>query len=259
MTRFTPNGLKDYLDLRSGGDWLNNNPGLFCVSEPAQQLPCTPQAGDNDAFAGARSRHPGGINVCLGDGSVRFIKNTINHLIWIGINSISGGEVISSDSLLSPSRPGDPPSDVASGVAIPGRTTFRRIAVPRLVLLERMTPGTRHCPGTPPHRRQDDLPVDRLISCRPWPCPSPARPRAASRSHPRHSHKRLCPYPSDLRIRGRLILDRFLVVVSSIPRRRSSRRGRSVTRRLRLIDGRMECLPGGTRARAFVAWCLDRG
>ena len=34
----------------------------------------------------------------LGDGSVRFIKNTINPLIWIGVNSISGGEVISADS-----------------------------------------------------------------------------------------------------------------------------------------------------------------
>ena len=121
---FTPNGLKDYLNLTNGGDWLNNDPGLFCVSEPAQQLPCTPQAGDNDAFAGARSRHPGGINVCLGDGSVRFIKNTINHLIWIGVNSISGGEVISSRLVLSPLSSGDPPTDVAARGLDPGRTSF---------------------------------------------------------------------------------------------------------------------------------------
>src|SRR5262249_33043770 len=34
MTRFTPNGLRDYLNTVSGGDFLNNAPGLFCDSEP---------------------------------------------------------------------------------------------------------------------------------------------------------------------------------------------------------------------------------
>jgi len=98
MTRFTPNGTKDFLNLQSGGDFLNNDPGLFCTSEPVQQLPCVPQAGDSDAFAGSRSRHAGGVNVGFGDGSVRFIKSSINPVTWIGLNTISGGEVISSDS-----------------------------------------------------------------------------------------------------------------------------------------------------------------
>jgi len=98
MTRYTPNGRKDLLGLRNGGDWLNNSPGLFCVNEPAQRLPCDPQAGDNDAFAGARSRHAGGINVAFGDGSVRFIKDSINPVIWVGVNTMSGGEVLSADS-----------------------------------------------------------------------------------------------------------------------------------------------------------------
>jgi len=97
MTRFTPNGVTDYLNLVSGGDYLNNDPGLFCFSEPAQQLPCFPGAGDNDAFAGSRGRHPGGVNVTMGDGSVRFVKNTISPNIWQAINTISSGEVISAD------------------------------------------------------------------------------------------------------------------------------------------------------------------
>jgi len=97
MTRFTPNGVTDYLNLMNGGDWLNNAPGLFCVNEPAQQLPCFPGAGDNDAFAGSRSRHPGGVNLTFGDGSVRFIKNTISPPIWQAINTIGGGEVVSAD------------------------------------------------------------------------------------------------------------------------------------------------------------------
>ncbi|MHC5537222.1 DUF1559 family PulG-like putative transporter [Singulisphaera rosea] len=97
MTRFTPNSVTDYLGLTSGGDYLNNDPGLFCTSEPVQQLPCFPNAGDSDAFAGSRSRHPGGVNTVMGDGSVRFTKNSVNSNIWIGLNSIAGGEVISAD------------------------------------------------------------------------------------------------------------------------------------------------------------------
>ncbi len=34
----------------------------------------------------------------FGDGSVHFIKETINPVIWIGLNTIQGGEVLSSDS-----------------------------------------------------------------------------------------------------------------------------------------------------------------
>jgi prepilin-type N-terminal cleavage/methylation domain-containing protein/prepilin-type processing-associated H-X9-DG protein len=97
MSRFTPNGVQDYLNLNSGGDYLNNDPGLFCVNEPGQLLPCSPGASDNGAFAGSRSRHAGGVNVGMGDGSVRFVKNTINPLTWIGLNTMSGGEVVSSD------------------------------------------------------------------------------------------------------------------------------------------------------------------
>jgi prepilin-type N-terminal cleavage/methylation domain-containing protein/prepilin-type processing-associated H-X9-DG protein len=98
MTRFTPNGLNDWLNVQSGHDYLNNAPGLFCVSEPVLGLPCISGASDNNAFAGSRSRHAGGINVTLGDGSVRFIKNTINAAVWIGMNTINSGEVISADS-----------------------------------------------------------------------------------------------------------------------------------------------------------------
>jgi prepilin-type processing-associated H-X9-DG protein len=50
-----------------------------------------------DAFPPA-SNHPGGINVAFGDGSVRFIKNTINLQVWWAIGSRNGGEVLSSDS-----------------------------------------------------------------------------------------------------------------------------------------------------------------
>jgi len=47
----------------------------------------------------ATSLHPGGVNVCMADGSVRFIKDTISQQAWWGIGTRSGGEVISSDAL----------------------------------------------------------------------------------------------------------------------------------------------------------------
>jgi prepilin-type processing-associated H-X9-DG protein len=41
--------------------------------------------------------HPGGANVLLGDGSVRFIRESINLLTWAALSSRSNGEVISAD------------------------------------------------------------------------------------------------------------------------------------------------------------------
>ena len=45
----------------------------------------------------ASSMHPGGVNVGMADGSVKFFKDTINRDIWRAIGSMNGGEVISSD------------------------------------------------------------------------------------------------------------------------------------------------------------------
>ena len=45
----------------------------------------------------ARSKHPGGVNSLMADGSVRFVKDTINVLVWQGLGSRNGGEVVSAD------------------------------------------------------------------------------------------------------------------------------------------------------------------
>jgi prepilin-type N-terminal cleavage/methylation domain-containing protein/prepilin-type processing-associated H-X9-DG protein len=42
-----------------------------------------------------RSFHPGGANVLFGDGSTRFIKNTIDRTLWSGLGTRAGGEVAS--------------------------------------------------------------------------------------------------------------------------------------------------------------------
>jgi prepilin-type N-terminal cleavage/methylation domain-containing protein/prepilin-type processing-associated H-X9-DG protein len=49
---------------------------------------------DSDHASGARSRHTGGVNVVLVDGSVRFVSNNVDPLTWYGLFTIAGGEVL---------------------------------------------------------------------------------------------------------------------------------------------------------------------
>ena len=49
-------------------------------------------------LANADSYHPGGVNVTMADGSVRFIKDTINRITWYALGTKGNGEVISADS-----------------------------------------------------------------------------------------------------------------------------------------------------------------
>ena len=43
------------------------------------------------------SNHPGGVNDCFADGSVRFIKNSVSLPTWWALGTRQGGEVISAD------------------------------------------------------------------------------------------------------------------------------------------------------------------
>lgn len=42
----------------------------------------------------SRSYHPGGVQALLGDGSVRFVSNSIDALVWRALGTVGGGEVI---------------------------------------------------------------------------------------------------------------------------------------------------------------------
>jgi prepilin-type N-terminal cleavage/methylation domain-containing protein/prepilin-type processing-associated H-X9-DG protein len=107
MTRFTPNGNVDYVPLilpwstagvvTAGAKFDTLLTGL-CDNMPVQQLGCVTNSNEGQDFNGARSRHPGGINMVFGDGSVRFVKNSISPTTWLALGSIAAGEVLSSDS-----------------------------------------------------------------------------------------------------------------------------------------------------------------
>ncbi len=55
------------------------------------------RGGPTFAAITARSYHPGGVNALFGDGSVRFISDTIEGRIWRALGTVAGREVISAE------------------------------------------------------------------------------------------------------------------------------------------------------------------
>lgn len=75
--------------LPSESDFIDYLPN---VAYPATNNPNKlPSVWDFSSF------HPGGINMLFGDGSVRFLKNSINPYTGAALGTIRGGEIISSD------------------------------------------------------------------------------------------------------------------------------------------------------------------
>jgi len=56
---------------------------------------CITRGGEILGMISARSQHPGGVNVGMADGSVRFVRNGISLEIWRALGSKAGGEPIS--------------------------------------------------------------------------------------------------------------------------------------------------------------------
>ena len=52
---------------------------------------------DSSQTVGAASSHSGGVNVLMADGSVKFVKDTINRMTWWSLGTKAGGEAISAD------------------------------------------------------------------------------------------------------------------------------------------------------------------
>jgi prepilin-type processing-associated H-X9-DG protein len=95
MTRYTPNGVNDAFDGTGGavgtGDGMPNAPTFrFCMPEIG--LPCYASNSDSQSFAGARSRHAGGVHVCLADGSATFVSDSVDHKLWVAYSTIAGKE-----------------------------------------------------------------------------------------------------------------------------------------------------------------------
>jgi prepilin-type N-terminal cleavage/methylation domain-containing protein len=83
--RLPPNG--NALD-----DNLMDRPGLCSAGNNDRNLRCT--GGGDRAFQTARSKHPGIVQVCMSDGSVRPIVNTINLPIWLRLLAQADGQTV---------------------------------------------------------------------------------------------------------------------------------------------------------------------
>ena len=96
----------------NGNVWIAGNPGSCMMWDSYNHFMGPNQTGcistSTDTNTGAygtlpdamppSSNHPGGVNVGFADGSVKFIKDSINLPTWWALGSRNGGEVISSDS-----------------------------------------------------------------------------------------------------------------------------------------------------------------
>jgi prepilin-type N-terminal cleavage/methylation domain-containing protein/prepilin-type processing-associated H-X9-DG protein len=80
-------------------NWFNGNKAQCRYSHtmPPNSWSCGWGADNDGGAITATSRHSGGVNCLFGDGSVKFIKNSINLQTWWALGTVSGGEVVSAD------------------------------------------------------------------------------------------------------------------------------------------------------------------
>jgi prepilin-type N-terminal cleavage/methylation domain-containing protein/prepilin-type processing-associated H-X9-DG protein len=88
------------------GEWWIYCPKIYSHTVTPNRYSCVyndqdQEWGDSRAtitLINASSNHPGGVNVLFMDGTVRFIKSTVNYQAWIAISTTAGGETVSADS-----------------------------------------------------------------------------------------------------------------------------------------------------------------
>jgi prepilin-type N-terminal cleavage/methylation domain-containing protein/prepilin-type processing-associated H-X9-DG protein len=80
---------------------LPNDPrGDYTFCDPTNILyPCDPvstsmtSTNSVQGYMGARSRHSGGVNVSMCDGSIRFVTNGIAAATWVALSSMAAGDI----------------------------------------------------------------------------------------------------------------------------------------------------------------------
>ena len=88
-----------------GGRWwiageYTNTVGNINLTPNSKTPDCSAWGGVGTGigFFAARSAHPGGVNVAITDGSVRFIRDSIDYQTWYALATRNGGEIIISGS-----------------------------------------------------------------------------------------------------------------------------------------------------------------
>ena len=86
--------------IAQGTYWWDGHPetGLYNHVMTPNTWSCNNSNVNDAAAATASSRHSGGVNMGMCDGSVRFIKATVSTVTWWALGSRAGNEVLSADS-----------------------------------------------------------------------------------------------------------------------------------------------------------------
>ena len=90
---------KHYSNATPGLTWLEGNMSWTRynhVLTPGHKT-CINGVTWNGVIMTAGSRHDGGVGLLLGDGSVRFAKETVSPPIWRALGTIAGGEAVAAD------------------------------------------------------------------------------------------------------------------------------------------------------------------
>jgi prepilin-type N-terminal cleavage/methylation domain-containing protein len=69
----------------------------YCNNQPKQNLPCAVSTGTDPTMFAARSRHAGGVQVVLCDGSARFVRGSIAIGVWRALSTSRGAETVTID------------------------------------------------------------------------------------------------------------------------------------------------------------------
>jgi prepilin-type processing-associated H-X9-DG protein len=86
----------DYAVANNGYTHFMTPNGISCIGNSAFGISDGSWGGVGAAIT-ATSNHPGGVNVCFSDGSVRFVKDSVNLQTWWALGTRNGGEVVSAD------------------------------------------------------------------------------------------------------------------------------------------------------------------
>ncbi len=92
----TPDKVQACQGNTNGGS-NNLDPTLPCIQHKHPTNPTGVDPSWGDLWAAARSKHTGGVNAAMGDGSVRFVRNSINPQAWQAAGTKASGEVVNLD------------------------------------------------------------------------------------------------------------------------------------------------------------------
>jgi prepilin-type N-terminal cleavage/methylation domain-containing protein/prepilin-type processing-associated H-X9-DG protein len=104
-TQAYQSGSTSYIDLQRGENWAHGCMAMSLFNTVVTPnayndtwTHCGRNASSRAVLSNADSYHSGGVNALLADGSVRFIKDTINQRVWWSLGTRQGNEVILADS-----------------------------------------------------------------------------------------------------------------------------------------------------------------